>query len=296
MRITNLRGRLALDVSKNGHSIAVDVAKASAGRFGPDPQSVYAVWDEFAGWAAALAPERAPLANGAEPFDATELGAPVPRPAQVFAIGLNYREHALEAGGGLPERPMVFTKFPAAITGPAGAVELPAGDNDWEIELVAVIGRRADRVSAEQAWSHIAGLTVGQDLSERRSQVAGPAPAQYSLAKSFRGFAPIGPAVVTPDEFADPGDLALECTLNGETVQEGRTDDMIFGLAELVVRLSAVLPLLPGDLIFTGTPPGIGAARTPPRFLRTGDVLVSSIDGIGRMRHEFTDQTRRECH
>jgi 2-keto-4-pentenoate hydratase/2-oxohepta-3-ene-1,7-dioic acid hydratase in catechol pathway len=290
MRIINLRGRLAVDVSADGQAIAVDVAKASAGRFGPDPQSVYAVWDEFADWAASLAPE----AKGAEPFDAAELGAPVPRPAQVFAIGLNYREHALEAGSGLLERPMVFTKFPAAITGPAGTIELPPGDNDWEIELVAVIGRRADHVSAEHAWSHIAGLTAGQDLSERRSQVAGPAPAQYSLAKSFRGFAPIGPAVVTPGEFTDPGDLALKCTLNGETVQEGRSGDMIFGLAGLVAHLSAVLPLLPGDLIFTGTPPGIGAARTPPRFLRVGDVLVSSIDGIGHMRHEFTDATRKE--
>jgi 2-keto-4-pentenoate hydratase/2-oxohepta-3-ene-1,7-dioic acid hydratase in catechol pathway len=289
MKIINLRGRVALDVSTDGQSIGVDVAKASAGRFGPDPQSVYAVWDEFVGWAASLAPDRA----GGEPFDAAELGAPVPRPAQLFAIGLNYREHALEAGTGIPECPMVFTKFPAAITGPVGAVELPPGDNDWEIELVAVIGRRADHVSVEQAWSHVAGLTTGQDLSERRSQLAGPAPAQYSLAKSFRGFAPIGPAVVTPDEFPDPGDLAVKCTLNGETVQEGRTGDMIFGLAELVAYLSAVVTLLPGDLIFTGTPPGIGAARKPPRFLQAGDVLVSSIEGIGRMHHAFIDRGDR---
>jgi 2-keto-4-pentenoate hydratase/2-oxohepta-3-ene-1,7-dioic acid hydratase in catechol pathway len=290
MKIINLRGRLALDVSTDGQPIAVDVAKASAGRFGPDPQSVYAVWDEFADWAASLE------TKDAEPFEAAELGAPVPRPAQVFAIGLNYREHALEGGMGIPERPMVFTKFPAAITGPVGTVGLPPGDNDWEIELVAVIGRRADHVPADQAWSHIAGLTVGQDLSERRSQVAGPAPAQYSLAKSFRGFAPIGPAVVTPDEFPDPDNLAVKCTLNGETVQDGRTGDMIFGIAELVAHLSAVLTLLPGDLIFTGTPSGIGAVRQPPRFLLAGDVLVSSIDGIGRMRHEFTDATTKEHH
>jgi 2,4-diketo-3-deoxy-L-fuconate hydrolase len=106
----------------------------------------------------------------------------------------------------------------------------------------------------------------------------------------------ICPSVVTPDEFTDPGDLALTCTLNGETVQEGRTGDMIFGLAELVAHLSAVLPLLPGDLVFTGTPPGIGAARTPPRFLRAGDVLVSSVEGIGQMRHDFIDQTSQEYH
>ena len=237
MKILNLRGRLALDVGTDGQSVAVDVAKASAGRFGPDPQSVYAVWDEFAGWAASPAPVRAL----GEPFDAAELGAPVPRPAQLFAIGLNYREHALEAGMGIPERPMVFTKFPAAIAGPVGIVELPPGDNDWEIELVAVIGRRADHMPVEQAWSYVAGLTVGQDLSERKSQLAGPAPAQYSLAKSFRGFAPIGPVVVTTDEFRDPD----------------------------------------------------GAARTPPRFLAAGDVLRSSIDGIGRMRHDFVDRRDR---
>jgi 2-keto-4-pentenoate hydratase/2-oxohepta-3-ene-1,7-dioic acid hydratase in catechol pathway len=289
MKILNLRGRLALDVSTDGQSLAMDVAKASAGRFGPDPQSVYAAWDEFAGWAASLAPGQAL----GELFDAAELGAPVPRPAQLFAIGLNYREHALEAGLEIPERPMVFTKFPAAITGPVTTVELPPGDNDWEIELVAVIGRRADHVPAEQAWSHIAGLTAGQDLSERRSQLAGPPPAQYSLAKSFRGFAPTGPVVVTPDEFPDPDDLAVRCTLNGETVQEARTRDMIFGIAELVAHLSAVLTLLPGDLIFTGTPPGIGAARTPPRFLKAGDVLASSIEGIGQMRQDFTDRGDR---
>ncbi len=289
MRILNLRGRLALDVSADGRSLAIDVAEASAGRFGPDPQSVYADWDEFASWAASL-----PVGQvQGEPFDAADLGAPVPRPAQVFAIGLNYREHAQEAGLGLPERPMVFTKFPAAITGPFATVELPPGSNDWEIELVAVIGRRADHMSAEQAWSHIAGLTAGQDLSERQSQLAGPAPEQYSLAKSFRGFAPIGPVVVTADEFPDPGDLAVSCTLNGETVQQGRTGDMIFGIAELVAYLSAVLTLLPGDLIFTGTPSGIGATRTPPRFLKAGDILVSSIEGIGAMRHDFIDRGDR---
>lgn len=289
MKIFNLRGRLALEVSTDDQPFAVDVAKASAGRFGPDPQSVYAVWDEFAEWAASLAPDRAL----GERFYAAEVGAPVPRPAQLFAIGLNYREHAAEAGLGIPERPVVFTKFPAAIAGPVGTVELPPGDNDWEIELVAVIGRRADHVSAGQAWSYIAGLTIGQDLSERRSQVAGPAPAQYSLAKSFRGFAPIGPVVVTQDEFPDPDNLAVRCTLNGETVQEARTGDMIFGIAELVAHLSAVLTLLPGDLIFTGTPPGIGAVREPPRFLRAGDVLVSSIEGVGRMRHDFIDRGDR---
>jgi 2-keto-4-pentenoate hydratase/2-oxohepta-3-ene-1,7-dioic acid hydratase in catechol pathway len=136
----------------------------------------------------------------------------------------------------------------------------------------------------------VAGLTVGQDLSERTVQLAGPAP-QFSLGKSFPGFAPTGPWLVTPDELPDRGDLVLGCAVNGESVQKGRTRDLVFSVPELIARLSAVLPLLPGDLIFTGTPAGVGGARNPRRFLTVGDELVSSIDGIGQMRHQFAAET-----
>ncbi|TDD40158.1 fumarylacetoacetate hydrolase family protein [Actinomadura sp. KC06] len=278
MRIGNLAGRLVL---LDGDR-AVDVEAASGGRFGPDPQAVYAEWDAFRAWASAV-----DLGGGAG-FDPAELGAPVPAPRQVFAIGLNYRDHAAESGYDAPDGlPPVFTKFATSITGPVTEVALPPGGHtDWEVELVAVIGRRARNVPEDEGWDHVAGLTVGQDISERISQMAGPAP-QFSLGKSFPGFAPTGPWVVTPDEFADPGDLELSSAINGEEVQKARTRELIFSVPLLVARLSAVLPLLPGDLVFTGTPAGVGLGRAPQRWLAPGDELVSRIEGIGELRQRF---------
>jgi 2-keto-4-pentenoate hydratase/2-oxohepta-3-ene-1,7-dioic acid hydratase in catechol pathway len=184
----------------------------------------------------------------------------------------------------------VFTKFPTCITGPFGDVVLPRGGHtDWEVELVVVIGRRAERVVAAEAWSYVAGLAVGQDLSERVSQLAGPAP-QFSLAKSYPRFGPIGPWLVTPDEFDDPDDLVLRCSINGRAVQDGRTSELLFGVPAIIEHLSAVLPLLPGDAVFTGTPPGVGMGRVPPRWLAPGDELVSSVEGIGELRHRFLAQ------
>ncbi|MDX6740041.1 fumarylacetoacetate hydrolase family protein [Actinocorallia sp. A-T 12471] len=279
MRIANLAGRLVL-LSPDS-SRALDVERASAGRFPADPQAVYDVWAEFTAWAASADPARGVA------FDPADLGAPAPRPRQVLAVGLNFGAHAAEAGLAVPERPVVFTKFPTCITGPYGDVVLPdGGDTDWEAELVAVIGRRAERVTAELAWAHVAGLTAGQDLSERIVQMAGPSP-QFNLGKSFPGFGPTGPWLVTPDAFADPDDLAITCDVDGERVQHGRTRDMIFSLPRLIAELSAILPLLPGDLIFAGTPSGIGAGLTPPRFLRPGAEVVTRIEGIGEMRHRM---------
>jgi 2-keto-4-pentenoate hydratase/2-oxohepta-3-ene-1,7-dioic acid hydratase in catechol pathway len=160
---------------------------------------------------------------------------------------------------------------------------LPSEFVDWEVELVLVIGHRAYQVLAGNGWSHIAGVMVGQDLSERIVQTRPPAP-QFSLGKSFLGFGPTGPWVVTPDELADPDDLALGCTVNGEEMQKSRTSDLVFGADALIHHLSSITPLLPGDLIFTGTPSGVGGTRTPPRFLCPGDELVSTIEGIGTIR------------
>jgi 2-keto-4-pentenoate hydratase/2-oxohepta-3-ene-1,7-dioic acid hydratase in catechol pathway len=283
MRIANLNGRLSL-ISEAG---AVDVERASAGRFTADPQAVYTRWEEFTDWATELS------TTDAEPFEPAALGAPAPAPAQVFGIGLNYRDHAAEAGLGLPDEPTVFTKFASSLTGPYGEIELSAPTVDWEVELVAVIGRHAWQVPVEHGWAHVAGLTVGQDLSDRTLQMAGPVP-QFSLGKSRPGFGPIGPWLVTPDEFADPDDLALSCAINGESVQKSRTSQLIFSVPELISRLSAILPLLPGDVIFTGTPAGVGVARTPKRFLSPGDELVSTIEGIGELRHRFVDGSRDE--
>jgi 2-keto-4-pentenoate hydratase/2-oxohepta-3-ene-1,7-dioic acid hydratase in catechol pathway len=204
-----------------------------------------------------------------------------------LAIGLNYRAHALEAGFALPEDPPVFTKFVSSITGPITEVALPEGGHtDWEVELVVVVGTEAYQVTETDAWSHVAGLAVGQDISERIAQMSGPSP-QFSLAKSYPGFSAIGPWLVTPDAFDNPDDLELRCAINGEEVQHGRTKDLIFSVPVLVARLSAVLPLLPGDVVYTGTPAGVGLGRTPQRWLAPGDELVSSIEGIGELRQRF---------
>ncbi|NUP77935.1 MAG: fumarylacetoacetate hydrolase family protein [Nonomuraea sp.] len=278
MRIANLSGRLALIAD----GMAVDVEQASDGRFAADPQAVYERWDEFRTWA-----DSARLPAG-QPFERTSLGSPAPAPRQTLAIGLNYRDHASESGFAAPEGlPPVFTKFVTAITGPVTEVRLPEGGHtDWEVELVAVIGRYAKDVPERDGWSHVAGLAVGQDISERVVQLAGPAP-QFSLGKSFPGFAPIGPWLVTPDEFDDRDDLELRCAINGEEVQKGRTRDLIFSVPALIAGLSAVIPLLPGDVLFTGTPAGVGLGRDPQRWLAAGDVLVSTIKGIGELRQTF---------
>lgn len=253
-----------------------DIATLSDGRFGPDPMQVYEQWDDFRGWAAGVTATTGALDHG-------KLGCPVPRPRQVFAIGLNYHGHAAESGAQVPAVPATFTKFPTALAGPYDDIEIVGDRVDWEVELVAIIGRRADRVSVENGWNHIAGLTIGQDISDRYLQFA--AGAQFSLGKSRRGYGPMGPWVVSLDEFADPGNLALGCSVDGETKQDARTDDMVFGVPQLVAELSSVLPLLPGDIIFTGTPAGVGQVRQPPQFLRPGSVLETWIEGIGRTRH-----------
>jgi 2,4-didehydro-3-deoxy-L-rhamnonate hydrolase len=272
MKIANVDSRLAL-VSDDG---VVDVATASDGRFGPHPMDAFRDWRAFAEWAADAPTPTTRLDDGL-------LGCPVPEPRQVFAIGLNYRSHAEESGMAIPEVPATFTKFPASLSGPYDDVEIIGDAVDWEVELVVVIGTPADQVEEADAWSHIAGLTVGQDISDRRLQFA--AGMQFSLGKSRRGYGPMGPWIVTPDEVSDRDDLALGCRVDGETVQDARTSDLIFPVGRLVAELSAVLPLLAGDVIFTGTPAGVGMARQPPRSLQPGQLLESWIEGIGEIRN-----------
>lgn len=272
MKVANVNGRLSLVV----HGGVLDVHDASGGRFDPDPAAAYTRWDELLDWA--------PGATGdVQPLDKTSLGAPSPEPRQVFGIGLNYRSHAAESGMDLPSVPAVFTKYPASLSGPFDPIELRGVMVDWEVELVAVVGRRADRVPASDAWDHVAGLCVGQDISDRAVQFA--AGSQFSLGKSYRTYGPTGPWLVTPDEFTDRDDIGLRCTLDDEVVQEGRTSDLVFTVPDLIAQISAVLPMLPGDLIFTGTPAGVGVSRTPPRFLAAGQVVESWVEGIGTMRN-----------
>lgn len=272
MKIANLNGRAVLVL---GDEVA-DIETVSDGAFGPDLMSVYDRWDAFVEVAGAIT-------SGTGALDQSLLGCPVPRPRQVFAIGLNYQEHVAESSMDVSEVPATFTKFPSSLAGPFDDIVVVGDRVDWEVELVAVIGRRADRVDPADGWSHVAGFTVGQDISDRELQMA--AGRQFSLGKSRRGFGPMGPWVVTLDEFGDPGDLALGCSVDGETMQDARTRDLIHDVPRLVAELSSVLSLLPGDVIFTGTPSGVGAARTPPRFLRPGNVLETWIEGIGTMRN-----------
>ena len=283
MRIGNLDGRLVVQTAGG----VLDVERGSGGQFGPDPRDIYERWAEFSAWAQESGAARGNGRLEAEPFDVALLDAPSPAPRQAFGVGLNYRDHVAESGFDVPEHPTVFTKFPSCITGPHGEIELPPGGHtDWEVELVVVIGERAHHVAAADAWGYVAGLTVGQDVSERVTQLTG-APPQFSMGKSFPRFGPVGPWLVTVDEFDNPDDLELGCAINGEQMQKSRTSYLLIPVPQLIEKLSAVLPLLPGDVIFTGTPAGVGMGRRPQRWLAPGDELVSWVEGIGEMRHRF---------
>ena len=288
MRIANHDGRAVLVIgesgSEKGPEKGIDIATASGGRFGPDLTGVYPEWDELCKWATSYD------SSGASsfPIDRTLLGAPSPCPRQVFALGLNYGEHAAEAGFEAPTAlPPVFAKYVSSFSGPDTTVVIPEGGNvDWEVELVAIIGRQAVNISEAAAWDHVAGLTVGQDVSERITQLRGPAP-QFGLGKSYPGFSPQGPWLVTPNELANPDDLELGCAIDGEEVQNSRTSSMIYPVSKLVASLSANVTLYPGDVIFTGTPSGVGIGRKPQRFLRPGEHLRSWISGIGELNQTF---------
>ena len=275
MRFGNVGGRMQLVVGDG----MVDVEAASAGRLPADPVAALDRWDALAEWACSAAGALEPTA----PLAGAALLAPVPRPRQVFGVGLNYRLHVAEGARDVPEEPAVFTKFPSCIAGPTSEIPVGSETVDWEVELVVALGRAARRVPVERAWDHVAGLMVGQDISDRAVQRRPPA--QWSLAKSFSGFGPTGPFLVTVDDVPDRDDLELGCSVNGEEVQKARTSDLIFPVPELVSRLSHIVTLWPGDLIFTGTPSGVGYARTPPRFLHAGDLLTSYIEGIGELRN-----------
>jgi len=259
VQIVNHGGRLGL-LTPAG---VLDVEDASGGLFSSDPQEIYSRWAELQAWASQ------PREGRTSPLDSEQIGPPVPKPGQVFAIGLNYHEHAAEAGLDVPGTPLVITKFPAAITGPHGTIELPSKAVDFEAELVAVIGRPARRVSADDGWDYVAGLTVGQDLSDREVQFKPPAPPQFSLGKSFEGFAPIGPVVTSIDEFGNPDDVEIGCSLSGELVQKARTSDFIFSIPEIVFEFSITVytivkgfrpsPIL-DDTRYAGVGKGSGSA------------------------------------
>ncbi len=269
-RLGCLGGRAVLLASDGVY----DLERHSDGRLPSDPGSAIARYSELHEVAAGLSGE--PDAA----LDAVTLDACIPKPQKVFGIGLNYRSHAEESGMDLPKAPVVFTKFPSCLVGPTSDVRIYGPTTDWEAELVVVIGKRVRDVEEKDAWDVVAGLTCGQDVSERTTQFA-TKPPHFDLAKSFDTYGPIGPAVVSLDHFDDPADLALSCDVNGERRQEARTSDLIFDIPHLIAYLSAICTLEPGDLIFTGTPSGVGVMTGT--FLQPGDTVVTTIEGVGTM-------------
>ncbi|GAB3452922.1 fumarylacetoacetate hydrolase family protein [Insolitispirillum peregrinum] len=220
-----------------------------------------------------------PASLPAVPAD-VRLGAPL-LPANLLCIGLNYKAHALEAGMALPSEPVVFSKHTSALSGPFDPVRIPPGSTktDWEVELAVVIGRRTLHVSEQDALSCVAGYTICNDVSERDYQIERGG--QWIKAKSYPGFCPLGPVLVTADDVPDPQALRLWLSVNGEMKQDSSTADMLFPIAEIISYLSQFMELLPGDLITTGTPPGVGLGKGV--YLQRGDVMRLGIDGLGEM-------------
>lgn len=275
-RLINVAGRAALDHEGGWY----DLARLAGDEALADPMVAVARHDELAALATRAAGAGPDGADGA--VADVELGPPVPRPGQVFGIGLNYRDHAAESGMDLPPAPLTFTKFPSCIAGPTAEIPLSGPMVDWEAEIVAVIGAPARDVSVDDAWSVVAGLTLGQDVSDRAVQLTG-SPPQFSLGKSFPAFGPIGPALVPVSAFDDPDDIGLWCEVAGERMQASRTDQLIFPIRVIVAYLSSICTLSPGDVIFTGTPSGVGMARG--RFLEPGEVVTTGAEVIGELRN-----------
>lgn len=268
-QLANVAGRAAL-VSGDHY---YDLEAAGNGALGSDPMAAIAAFDQL-------------HTVGLEDLDPTgavedvELGPPVPAPRNCFGIGLNYRSHVEETGRDLPGQPVVFTKFPSCISPPDTDVELAGEAIDYEAELVVVMGKGGRNIAAEDAWSHVAGLTGGQDISDRALQFAADPP-HFDLGKSRDTYGPIGPVLVSPDNFADPDDIAIECSVNGELRQHATTAQLIFPVPFLVEYLSGILTLSPGDVIFTGTPEGVGIATG--NLLRPDDVIETTVAGIGTL-------------
>jgi 2-keto-4-pentenoate hydratase/2-oxohepta-3-ene-1,7-dioic acid hydratase in catechol pathway len=250
------------------------------------PTSVRALLE--AGPAALQAAEQAAARPAAIriPAASARLLPPVPDPQKIVCIGLNYRDHAAESGAPIPKEPVLFSKYPTALIGPDQPIVLPpvSQEVDYEAELVLVVGKTGRNLTTEQAWGHLAGYTVGHDVSARDWQLKKDGK-QWMAGKTFDTFAPIGPLLVTADEVKDPHNLAIRLRLNGQTMQDSNTKQMVFSAGELLAYLSKIFTLYPGDLVFTGTPPGVGFVRKPPVFLKGGDVVEVEIEGLGVLRN-----------
>ena len=271
-RFASKNGRAQLVVGPNNH--LVDLATASEGKFSSEPIDAFRRWTEVRDFAASV------THDAGQPCNVAELDAPSPWPTQVFGIGLNYRSHAEESGLPIPTSPLTFTKYSSSIAHGNADIPIVGASVDWEVELVVVISDGGRDISREDAWNHVAGIAVGQDISDRALQFASQPP-QFSLGKSRKNYSPFGPWLVDAAAVTNRDELHMTCTLNGEVVQDTNTNDLIFNVSDIVSYLSGIVQLLPGDVIFTGTPGGVGVSRKPQVFLKPGDILVSTIDGIG---------------
>jgi len=218
------------------------------------------------------------------PLDEVKLLAPIPRPNKLICVGLNYRDHAAETGAALPEVPTIFNKFTTSVIGPGAPIVLPKVSNspDYEAEFAFVIGKGGRHIAEADWQDHVFGYTIVNDVSARDYQRA---TTQWLMGKTFDTFAPMGPWIVSQDEISDPHNLSVRMVINGETLQNGNTSQLIFNIPRLIAFLSSVFTLEPGDVVSTGTPAGVGAARTPPRWLRPGDDVVVQIQNIGELRN-----------
>lgn len=237
---------------------------------------------DFAARLSRLDPESLPEVRGKP-----RLGAPIPRPGHFIAIGLNFADHAAETGSPVPVEPVIFSKAPSCISGPNDDVIIPKGSRklDWEVELAFVIGRRASYVSEAQALDYVFGYMICNDVSERFWQIEGTG--QWIKGKSAETFGPLGPFLITTDELGDPQDLDMWLDVNGERMQTGNTRTMIFSVRELISYLSGKMVLEPGDIVTTGTPPGVGAGKKPQVFLKPGDVMDLGVAKLGQQRQHL---------
>jgi 2-keto-4-pentenoate hydratase/2-oxohepta-3-ene-1,7-dioic acid hydratase in catechol pathway len=251
-------GNLVVDLSAAGY--ADTLAVIAAGITTPEPGNTFPSY----------------------PMGEVRLHAPLANPPRIFAIGLNYRDHAKESGMEIPTTPVVFFKLPTAIVGPGDPIVLPVNSTqpDYEAEFAFVIGRGGFRLAADEWRDHVYGYTIVNDVSARDVQFAST---QWSLSKCFPTFCPLGPAIVTADEISNPHVLQIGLSIDGEQLQNSNTSNMVFKIPELIEYLSSITPLLPGDIVSTGTPPGVGLGRNPKRWLRPGETVTVTVEGLGAL-------------
>ena len=280
LRLASVDSRAHIVVSATAtHCDVIDVARASNDSLPSDPMACFARWDDLRALAS-----KASVASTNIPLE--RLDCPVPRPRQMFAVGLNYKRHAEEMGSPIPSQPLIFAKFQSSLNAPFAEIQIVGDTVDYESEVVVVIGSGGRNISQSTAWDHVAGLCAGQDVSDRKLQYAGTPP-QFSMGKSRTGFSPIGPWVADMAGVEERNALRIGCSVNGEQRQDTVITDMIFSIDQIVSYLSSICELYPGDIIYTGSPAGVGHGFKPPVYLKSGDVVETTLEGVGTMRHRF---------